>query len=796
MLPTDVLVRRAFDQGRSSPDLGLSSAGSVIARRLFGSASAPPMVDRFELGARLGIGGMGEVRQAFDPRLQRTVALKLLRSRTATANQAARLTREARAMAQLTHPNVVPIYDVGVDRGQPWLAMELVHGQTLAQWLADRPDGDAVLRMVIAVGRGLAAIHRAGLVHRDIKPSNVLVDTQGTPRVTDFGIARLARDVGSNSTSTERDPTMPALQRSDELGVPSSATLRRVTATGVGIGTPGYAAPEQRAGGAPSALADQYSYCVLARHAIAAADRVPSERWRRRVEATLARGLDPDPRRRWPTMDALLRALGRAGRPGAVERRRWLGIGVLLAIAAASAVGWAWAFMPTVITPSAAWTAANPVADAVIRLRLGHAATLEQDGHFRRALSAMGEALPGSSQPLHLAHQLRRGRLEISVGAFEAAAPRLQSLYFEALDAGFDGIAARAATALVDLHGVRAGRLDEALRWSRDAEAIVARARLGTADLVQLSAATVGALTAAGEFDRAYQEAQRTRDSLDQADGPELLARADTALLVVLSRQRRDGETLPVAESVLRHESAAHTGPHPHLGVAQMNLGGILLQHGQALRGRELLLRALAGHAERLGPDHPEAASLMSSLGNSFVITDDYPTARAWYGRALAVLDRTAASPARRVDVLLNLGSVARLEDDLVAAERWYLRALDAAQAGLSPEHPHIGWISLMLGHTHRAAKRNETALGYYQRAVAVLDHDGSPQGQRADALAHHGMLLGEQPQGIEAGRGLVQRAVAIYAEMRAQGIVDLEAMAQAEAWLYAHPRRAATAPE
>src|SRR5215831_11865674 len=156
------------------------------------AAAAPELsVGRYRLLRLVGRGGMGEVYAAHDPELNRKVAIKILRADSRPDDiEAARLAREAQAVAKLSHPNVVAIYDVGSSAGRMFLAMELVEGETLAVWLSRQVRTTSeVLDMFLQAGRGLAAAHRAGIVHRDFKPQNVMVARDGSARVMDFGLA-------------------------------------------------------------------------------------------------------------------------------------------------------------------------------------------------------------------------------------------------------------------------------------------------------------------------------------------------------------------------------------------------------------------------------------------------------------------------------------------------------------------------------------------------------------------------------------------------------------------------------
>jgi len=182
---------------------------------------------RYRLVGRLGAGAMGCVYEAYDPLLDRSVAIKV----PLPGVSAGQLRSEAKALARLVHPNVIAVHDVGELEGRSYVVLELVEGVTLREWLAaERRTLRAIVDVVVAAGRGLAAAHAAGLVHRDFKPDNVIVGNDGRARVLDFGIASAsANDIAQGSV----------------------------------VGTPAYMAPEQRAGNAVSALADQFSFCVV-----------------------------------------------------------------------------------------------------------------------------------------------------------------------------------------------------------------------------------------------------------------------------------------------------------------------------------------------------------------------------------------------------------------------------------------------------------------------------------------------------------------------------------------------------
>ena len=216
---------------------------------------------------RVGEGGMGIVYTAYDPELNRRVAIKLVRAvaskSTSAKDRQARLLREAQAMARLSHPNVIAVHDVGTYGEQVFIAMELVDGTTLKEWLKQaRRSWREIVEVFLAAGKGLAAAHAAGLVHRDFKPSNVLVGKDGRVRVMDFGVARPV------STADDKVPGESPFAEVD-------VALTRV---GSVVGTPRYMAPEQRGGQPVDPRSDQFSFCASLYEALYGESALAAER--------------------------------------------------------------------------------------------------------------------------------------------------------------------------------------------------------------------------------------------------------------------------------------------------------------------------------------------------------------------------------------------------------------------------------------------------------------------------------------------------------------------------------------
>ncbi|MCY0988276.1 tetratricopeptide repeat protein [Nannocystis sp. ILAH1] len=307
----------------------------------------PSRIGRFTIIRELGAGGMGVVYAAYDEQLDRKVAIKLLHGAAdhATTQGHARLLREAQALARLSHPHVVAVYEVGSFLDHVFLAMEYVQGESVRAWLeaAPRPWRE-VLRVFIQAGRGLAAAHAAGLVHRDFKPDNAMVGDDGRVRVLDFGLARAPEP---EAAKTEQDAT--ATTR-NTLGSP-------LTVAGAVVGTPAYIAPELYLRLPADARSDQFAFCVALWEglygqrpfqgdtlqalalAICEGQVTPPPPGRRApawLHAALVRGLDRDPARRFASMEALLAAIGRD--PERV-RVRLLGAAVMLCLTALIGLG-------------------------------------------------------------------------------------------------------------------------------------------------------------------------------------------------------------------------------------------------------------------------------------------------------------------------------------------------------------------------------------------------------------------------------------------------------------------------
>lgn len=326
----------------------LAPDGQTAVTPHLAEAGQPKTIGRYEVLGRIGSGGMGVIYAALDPSLGRKVAVKLLNPKGGQHKDARnRLLREAQALARLSHPSVVQVYEAGEFADQVFVAMEFIEGTTLRQWqLGAERSWRAILAAYKAAAEGLAAGHSAGIVHRDFKPDNVLVGSDGEVRVIDFGLARTEAEVPTGGDGVRLLP------------VDSDLAL---TKTGTLMGTPAYMAPEQFKGETADARTDQFSFCValyealygyrpfsggtihnLAANVLLGNVESPPRYTDvpERMMRVLLRGLEVDPIERYDDMDGLVTELPVGG------SRLWivlLGVVVtLLVVAVASAAGWAW----------------------------------------------------------------------------------------------------------------------------------------------------------------------------------------------------------------------------------------------------------------------------------------------------------------------------------------------------------------------------------------------------------------------------------------------------------------------
>ncbi|MGE6762075.1 tetratricopeptide repeat protein [Corallococcus interemptor] len=767
------------------------------------------VLGRYVVIDRVGSGGMGVVLSAYDPQLDRRVALKLVRSLQGEGARELeqRLLREAQAVARLSHPHVITVFDVGTVDGRLFMAMEFVEGRTLRQWLKEQPrTWREVLAAFRQAGQGLAAAHAAHLIHRDFKPDNVLVDGQGRVRVTDFGLARLP------------EGTMALPPHALPEGITPTPGPVDLTRTGSLMGTPAYMPPEQWKGEPGDARGDQFSFCVALYEALFGVrpfargqppdfsrlqappkeTRVPA--WVRRA---VVRGLSVSPADRHPSMDALLENLSRTP----PHRRTWWALGsgafalagalMLVSKGASSPCDGAPARLASVWNPARAakvtqaLTAtgsplASEAAEAVARNLADYAhdweagytqtcqATRVRQEQPESVLALRMACLDSRLQSLGVfADVLEHADAALVGRAAEASqklprvsdCSRVESLLSVVPPPEGPGVAAKLADARATLS--RAQVLLETGRYAQglgDAQAALAVARE-----LAYRPLEAEALHAMGWFElrlARYAEAeQRWTESMRAALAGRndlLAARSETDLVFVT------GYELEHADRGLEHAAQARallerTGPAEEVEAQiEHNLGAVAFGEGQLPQARDHFQRAAAIRERVLGADHPDTAKSLTNVARLRLRQDAPVEALALYQRVLDIQrKRLGARHPAVADTLVLLGEVRQRLDGPAAVVPLYTQALEIRTAMLGETHLDTVRLHNQLGRVHEAMGTFALARQEHERALALtVQAFGEDHVEYALSLEHLAQM--------EEQQGALPEALARYAKVLA----------------------------
>ena len=739
--------------------------------------AAPLQLGRYVIVRALGAGGMGIVYAAHDPELKRTVAVKLLRG-TSDPRMQERLRREAQALAQLAHPNVVAVHDVGVHDGQIFIAMEHVAGQTLATWTTAARTPAEILDAYLAAGRGLVAAHAVGIVHRDFKPENVLVGSDGRVRVADFGLAR---------TDGARLATGPGGHDVAELA--ATAPAGALTATGALAGTPYYMAPELYLGGDADARSDQFSFCValfgalagerpfagesldeLRAEVIAGRIRTPRRRLPGRVAAALRRGLAVEPAARFPTLAELLAAL--APRP-----RRWPWLAAPLA-ATALVTG------AVVVTRTAAVPALCGGADAALRgvwdpdrkLALG-AALLATHAPYadatRRETERLLDRYATDWQAMHTsACEATHVRKEQSAGTLD-----LRMTCLDDRRRSLDGVVRTLATAdpAIAERAVSTVAALPALEPCADIAALRALVRppnpAAAAHVAALRArlATVRAQRDAGSYASPLSAARTVLAEARRLGYRPLEAEAH-ALVALLERDTEDYAAARTSyeQAVL----AAEAGRDDHATAAALIELVAVVGRGLAQVDEVPPLRARANAVlERLDHPPPLEAALLQTAGELALAQGQLADAARDVTAALALRERLhGRDDLRVVEPLRTLAKIELARERGAPARALLDRMLAIETRALGATHPEVGQTLSLQGGAAFSAGDLDGAIALYLRAQAILE-----RAVGADSLAVANVLTNLATAYQTRGDG----APALAAHERAIRIADARLGAQ-----------------
>ncbi|WAS95323.1 serine/threonine-protein kinase [Nannocystis punicea] len=730
-----------------------------------------PTIGRYRVLGRIGAGGMGTVYAARDPMLGREVAIKLARVDGSGSPLAyeSRLLREARLLAQVRHPNVVEIHEVGVFRGQVYIVMARIHGQTLRDWQREQSRSwRQTVAKYVAAARGLQAAHAAGLVHRDFKADNALVGDDGRVYVVDFGLAR---------------PTGVPVESGGEAGAAApSSSDSPLTRTGAVVGTPAYMAPEQRAGRPPDVRSDIYSFCVSLYEALhghrpeyrhdPAATRPRGHNVPRWVDRALARGLAPAASRRYATFEPLIAALGR-------DPARWWGrVGV-----AAALVGAGGLVGLTMQGGAAPLSASCEAATRRIERAWGSpqrealAASFAAPGEYARVLGRRVEAALDD-----YADEWQQARLRACEATAElspSSAPQLHR-QIDCLERAAEGLE-RATAVLAFAGGADAEQamgVVEALPRVQSCRAPGSERDLpeqtGLVDALRRALVTARAQAASGSRREAVRLAEQVRARAQTVGDPALEA---DALLTVGRLRAEDGE-IAAAETLLLAaiDVAEANGLDDTTAsgwVALATLAARLQVDPERMRERARRAQALL---DRIGDSGPRRAALLNALGVAAVAEGRHAEAVRLHREAHERL-RFSGGPAfesiRSLQGLANALDALGRRDEALAS---FTEALALCEQHLGPRHPQrarvandLGALLLRTGESARARELLEAALAIW------IDAYGS---ECVECGRGHSSLMGEASAAGELGRAEhhARRALAIYRQQLPAEHPDLAA--------------------
>jgi len=665
---------------------------------LWGPSERPRSLGRFELQGKLGAGAMGEVYAAHDPQLDRQVALKLLGARGAGLSRdrealVGRLLREARMMAQLSHPNVVAVHEAGSIDGIPFVVMEQIDGQDLVAWRAAAPRSiPEILRVVIDVARGLAAVHGVGLVHRDVKPANILVGSDGRARLGDFGLAGVTAE-----------PAAPAPTGEGEV---------QLTQTGEIVGTPAYMAPERLRGEAAVPASDQFSLCVLCYEVLFGKRPFAGATWDELSRAVLAgelgeppadrgvppwivrairRGLATDPAARWPSVSALADELAR--RP--VSRARIIAASTAALLVTGALVGLVVTRQPAGPTDPCAGGAAELAAIWNPARRAG----------LQRAFAAVDR--PFAIASAERVSDVFDGYVSTWIAGHRTACEANRVRHVES-DSLFDR---RVACLEQRRQGFAALT---AVLASTPAPGEVERAGAAAQALAPISDCT--------ELGLGAQTTPRPSDPIRRRELAGLEERA-----AKLKAQHDLGNykaALAEARQLVRDQSRLD---HPPLAVEVLGLEALLLARTGDAKASEASIRDALVQAAR-AHDDAEIVRLWGLLINVVGAIDGRP------GDALALVDparlalvRAGSPPVLEAKLAANIGVVQRASGDLVAARASLERALHLIEGAYGTDAPETATVLTSYANVLQSQGEYAASLALHERILAIQSRTQGP---------------------------------------------------------------------
>jgi serine/threonine protein kinase len=772
-------------------------------------------IGRYVVLGLVGRGGMGEVYAAYDPELDRKVAVKVLRVKPGNGvsrNEGRQRTlREAQAIARLSHPNVVVVFDVGTLQEQVFIAMEFVEGNTVTYWLQAAPrNWQDVLKVFMAAGRGLAAAHAKGLVHRDFKPDNVMVGRDNQVRVMDFGLARQVTEksaAADNAASGDKSGPVTASERSghgerdrastpamlaaaalaDRDGVPDvnvdvpdtvvlsgptasidappHATAAgmfevQLTRTGAMMGTPAYMAPEQFLGSATDARTDQFSFCVALYEALYG-ERPFAGNTMYALTNNVVQGKVRDAPANADVPPWIRKILLRGLRPTVVDR--YPSMGELL-----DALG----KNPATVRRKVAVT----ISGALLPIALVFG--IRQSLADHRAICGGGPAKlvgvwelsqPGHPEPPRhvrvknaFLHTGKSYAAEVHATVARVLTGYAQSwanMYEEACEA-----TQMRGEQSADVLDLRMSCLQERLGGLRALTDVFTEAN---GEVVENAVSAVNAL---GSLDRCA-DVQLLRSVVRPPEDPATRAKvADLRRRLAALKARFDaGRWKEVLKAIQSAEGEARTiGYQPLVAEILLLEGEVYGRSNEARAAEKALVQAFwAGEGSRHDEIRATAATeLVFVVGYQQLKFDE---AETWSGTAEAVLQRVGGHELLRAWQLNNIGSVRNLRGQPEASMEAQLRAIALKEHALGPDHPDVGISEGNIAVELAELSRNQEALVHVDRAVALIENGfGASHPMLATQLNNRGEILGalgrqrEARQSFERARVIWERELGL----------------------------------
>lgn len=765
-------------------------------------ATAP--IERYQLGERLGEGGLGVVYAARDIELDREVAIKVLRPEVTSSDgdrAVARLVREARAMASLAHPNVVEVFDIREHATGTFIVMERLEGCTLGHWL-NQPGRtlSQVLSVLRLAGQGLLAAHRVGLVHRDFKPANVFVCDDGQVKVLDFGLARQHR-----TTDTPSDDPAATLPGSDP-----------VTRTGVVMGTPSYMAPEQHSGQDADARTDQYAFAVTLYRALYGvlpfyatssvellsrkmAMRLPDHEASfeipRKLDTAIRRALAPLPRDRFPSLQALLDVLSTKPR-----HRGWLSgfgalaVGAVLTVAAAPEVArladqlQAAARAPEAEIETRSTFVPTDLAERAEQL-IDDADVATFEGKRAEAIAMADELIEIGKEYAHPPYQIAglhtRSRARHLGGEYLLAAEdAIEEVHLA--EANDDDTQALRAAAMTVMSLTAGGKLDDASHWSRNIDALLERTGNDGAVQVEAIGAQAALLRHLADPKGARAKFERALEIGATAEGIDPFTMAATR--ANLAATHMDLGDLPAAHRMYTEATAAFTellgASHPTTATVTMNLGIAALHLTRHDEAHERLVRARAVFVEQSAADSDHVAFCDYSLGvlegargNHTAALEHLRRAREGFEQAHGdqhtTLVRTAVATVNALVGTKRYGEAIRVGE----------KGRRIAGRVVGPNHPLIAFATSSIGRAQLAAGLPEAVFNL-EAALRILEDNTTPPDELSNAQFELAQALWIDENQRGRARAMAQSAARLVEGMEGEGSLQTEIAA----WLEAHP--------